>query len=291
MSAAIAAIGRKVLEPVLKLYEMIRSWPGALRAVLQRLTGRSPAAPAGPSASDSVTWPALPMPTRSPMSPPPRATIAMAPPGVLGFDCDVALTDTASAFVAQGFRFVVRSMSRGTSQAAGDLSAGEVAAILGAGLALMAVQHVEASGWVPSEQLGANDGDTVAANAIAIGLPRGISLWLDLEGVAKAGAAGIVAHCNAWFAAVQRYGFRPGVHVGANSGLTADQLGYDVKCHYFWQSGSDAPAFSGFGYCMVQNVGDSFNIAGVAYDRNVIQANNYGMTPYWAVAGAPEISP
>ena len=70
----------------------------------------------------------------------------------LGFDSDTAITaQVAQLFAGQGYAFCVRYLSLGRGQRRKDLSAAEGEAILGAGLALMAVQHVRTAGWSPAE--------------------------------------------------------------------------------------------------------------------------------------------
>ena len=73
--------------------------------------------------------------------------------------------------------------------------------------------------------VGGSYGQAAALNAAAIGLPMGVSLWLDLEGVASyATAANTIAYVNAWAGEVAAAGFVPGLYVGANQPLTGDEL-------------------------------------------------------------------
>lgn len=192
--------------------------------------------------------------------------------------------------MAAGFTFAIRYLSRGTPEEEGDLDAQEVSDILGAGLALMAVQHVQNAGWVPSQELGAQYGQAAATNAQAAGLAPGVTLWLDLEGVASDTPADTIGqYCNAWFQAVSAGGYRPGLYVGADCGLTGDQLGA-LQCDGFWRSGSTVPEVEPAGYCLVQTIDDGFAVDGVAYDRDVVQADNGGGTPVWMVPTARRTS-
>ena len=85
--------------------------------------------------------------------------VSLATRGAQGFDSDTALTRvTASELAASGFQFAVRYLSRSQPQNRGDLSADEVQVILGAGLALMGVQHVSRPGWAPRQALGRDRG-------------------------------------------------------------------------------------------------------------------------------------
>jgi hypothetical protein len=248
-----------------------------LRALLFWRQHDAPAVPASGS-------PALPpLPPLAPAIPSGGTQVVAAPAGAIGFDTDSVLTAASvAAFRAAGFSFAIRYLSRTTPETSGDLSAAEVATIHNGGLALMAVQHVRSAGWQPSGVLGAQYGHAAAANAIAIGLPAGVSIWLDLEGVATGTAASdIIAYCNTWFFAVAHAGYRPGLYVGANCGLTSAQLGTELDCRFYWQSGSSVPAVSGRAYCMVQTIDKSDVIDGVAYDRDLIQADDHGDTPFW----------
>lgn len=159
-----------------------------------------------------------------------------APDGIRGFDCNTALTaDTARKFVAHGYRFAVRYIRRSQLHPY-DLSAGEAIAILDAGLALMAVQHVEsAESWVPGEEKGAIYGATAVGDAQRIGLPPGSMLWCDLEGV-KVGTptTDTIEYCNAWFHAVADAGYLPGLYIGWHAGLNGEQLYRDLAFEHYW---------------------------------------------------------
>ena len=131
-------------------------------------------------------------------------SVQAAPSGVLGFDTDTPLTAcSAAAFAGAGFRFAIRYLTRNEQEASTDLTTAEAEDILNAGLALMAAQHVDSWGWAPNADLGTQYGGLAAANAKAVGFPAGVSIWLDLEGVASGTAASdVVAYCNAWYDAV-----------------------------------------------------------------------------------------
>ena len=88
--------------------------------------------------------------------------------GARGFDTNTPLSKAKAVALKQaGFAFAVRYLTRKATPPAGDLTKAEVAAILEAGLALMAVQHVAAPGWTPSAALGAEYGANAAAHARA----------------------------------------------------------------------------------------------------------------------------
>lgn len=205
-----------------------------------------------------------------------------APVGATGFDTDTKLTaSSASAFAAAGFRFAIRYLTRDAPEADTDLTRSEALDILDAGLALMAVQHVAPSGWVPGASLGAEYGAYAAANARSVGLPYGVSVWLDLEGVAEGTPTiDVIAYCNAWYDPVAAAGYVPGLYVGANSGLDGFQLFAGSRFERYWQSGSDVPEVAMRGYCLVQSI-DGATIDGVAYDSDVVQADKFKDLPFW----------
>jgi hypothetical protein len=216
-----------------------------------------------------------------------KLTVQTAAPGLRGFDTATVLTAAdATSFAAAGFRYAIRYVSRTTPEAAADLSAAEATAILQAGLALMAVQHCEAEGWTPSEQLGTAYGQAAAANAAAAGLLPGVNLWLDLEGVASDTAAQIVvAYCNAWYDAVAAAGYLPGLYVGVGQVLTGEQLYYDLKFQYYWTPPSQyVPTIAVRGSCLRQTINAGFELDGIAYDEDMTIADTRGHTPVWLVA-------
>jgi hypothetical protein len=205
--------------------------------------------------------------------------------GAQGFDANTPLSRAKAAALKQaGFDFAVRYLTRKATPPAGDLTKAEVRAILESGLALMAVQHVAAAGWAPSAALGTEYGANAAAHAKAVDLPPGTAVFLDLEEVSpKAAPADIIAYCNTWHAEVQAAGYAPGLYVGSNCGLSADQL-YRLKMTCYWKSGSKVPAIPHRGYCMVQTIIRDDVVAGIAIDRNVITPDAFGATPHWARA-------
>jgi hypothetical protein len=166
-----------------------------------------------------------------------NGTVVPAAAGTHGFDTDTVLTErTAAGLRAVGFAFAIRYLARGRGEAPGDLSPAEAERILGAGLALMPVQHVPPVGWLPTEALGAADGADAAFNAQRVGFPAGVNVWLDLEGIHNGAApADVIAFCNAWFDAVNGAGYVGGVYVGANAILSGDQLFFRLKTKHYWR--------------------------------------------------------
>jgi hypothetical protein len=206
------------------------------------------------------------------------------PVGTHAFDCETPVSAAAAAGMkAAGFGACIRYLSRSDSQGRGDLSADEAKAVLGAGLALGAVQHVSAEGWSPTASLGATYGTNAAANARSVGVPQNVTVWLDLEGVnGAAKASDVIAYCNAWFAAVKSAGFAPGIYVGANCGLTGDQLFWDLQTQHYWQSGSTVPTLPQRGYQMTQRITATSDVlCGLNIDRNLTLTDGLGGQASW----------
>lgn len=208
-----------------------------------------------------------------------KAIEATAP--LLGFDTNHPIDPASAArFVAAGYRFAVRYLPRVTPHV-GDLTKFEVELLLDAGLAVMAVQHVESeSSWVPTVEKGNAYGVAAARAAIAAGLPLDVMVWCDLEGVDTSISADQVAgYCSAWYNAVIAYGFTPGLYVGWHSGLTPAQL-YALPFSRYWAAynlnADEQPAVRGV--CMQQHACKAPDGCG-EIDSNTIHADKLGGLP------------
>jgi hypothetical protein len=213
--------------------------------------------------------------------------IQNAPAGLKGFDANTPISaSVAAAFYAKGYRFCVRYVGR-TAMASYDLTSTEAKTILNAGLALMVVQHVLNPGWSPTESLGAEYGANAAKFTKQIGVPPGVNVWCDLECVATGTAASdVVAYCNAWSAQLSQSEYVPGLYVGYQPGLSAQQLYYDLTFDHYWGAynidGDDIPAVRGLG--LQQKVGTGGTIAGVStesYDDDTTMTDHEGGTAVW----------
>ncbi len=222
-----------------------------------------------------------------------NGVLAQAPAGTIGFDTTEPLTlVSAKQFYNKGYRFVVRYVPRDNTSRFTDITQSEAEAILDAGLALMVVQHPLAAGWVPTEQTGAAFGDAAAKYAGAAGLPANVTVWLDLEGV-KAGTAAedVIAYCNAWLAQVAAVGYATGIYIGADPGLSADQLYWDLRTTRYWKGGSSAKAgvpddIPVRGYQLIQRIN---NPGPNEFDSNVTKTDNLGGSITWLAPGSPLI--
>lgn len=202
--------------------------------------------------------------------------VRKAAPGVKGFDVSAVVTASqASSLYAKSYRFAIRYVARGSVLSADDLSRTEADRLLDAGFALMIVQHVASSGWVPSAELGWSYGVNAAKHAWNIGMPRCVNLFLDLEGIASGTShSTVVAYCKKWYEAVNAAGYTPGLYVGANSILSGSELASLPFVHY-WKSLSDVATPTGRGYQLMQK-GLSDGV-----DPDLTQADQQGGNVIW----------
>lgn len=161
-------------------------------------------------------------------------TAQAAPSHVKGFDANAVVSAAqAQAFLAAGFQFALRYVGR-TEMASHDLTTAEAETLLGAGLALMPVQHVLGGEWIPNGPLGTEYGTNAAAFSQQIGFPPGVNVWLDLESVnTQAATSDVVAYCTSWYTQVAAAGYVPGVYIGWQPGLSGSQL-YDLPFDHYW---------------------------------------------------------
>jgi hypothetical protein len=159
-----------------------------------------------------------------------------APDGVRGFDTAETVTSSAAvAFRRMGYRFCVRYVRRDKPHASA-LKGGEAKSLLNVGIGLMIVQYVESeTAWTPSTAKGAKNGAVAASECELLGVPWGVTVWCDLEGVALGTSSQrVIDYCNAWHAAVSVAGYVPGIYVGYRAGLTPNQLYRALKFTHYW---------------------------------------------------------
>ena len=164
-----------------------------------------------------------------------------------GVDCVSVLDSTsAAALRAAGASFAVRYLW--------SVSSAEIDAILGAGLAVSLVTYADRF-----------SGPEAAAALRTLGIPPGVTAWLDVEGVTLSTDATIAA-VDTWALAIIQAGYQPGIYVGASSGLTGAEL-YDLSVVRYWRSASLVPEPS-CGYCLTQGL--TTTIAGVQVDVDYV---------------------
>jgi hypothetical protein len=176
-------------------------------------------------------------------------------PEASGFDTATPLTAALISMLTSTYNYVfcLRYVARVTTTIyPADITSAEVGLLLASDVALMLVQHPMKAGWSPNAALGTTHGSAAATNAFTANVAKGVTIFCDLEGVVTGAAASDVAdYCNNWSAAVGAAGYLPGLYVGADCGLTADQL-TNLDFTLFWESCSIVPA-PAQGFCMTQN--------------------------------------
>jgi hypothetical protein len=161
-----------------------------------------------------------------------------APDGVRGFDtAERVSASAAAAFRRRGYRFAIRYVRRDKPHASA-LSATEARSLLNAGIGLMLVQYVESeTAWNPSAAKGTTNGGVAAAEAEKVGVPWGVTVWCDLEGVApRTPAQRVIDYCNRWHVAVTSAGYVAGLYVGYRCGLTPTQLYRALRFTHYWSA-------------------------------------------------------
>jgi hypothetical protein len=197
--------------------------------------------------------------------------------GLNGFDVNQVLTaDQALGFKNAGCDFCIRYLPRKP----GNLTNAEALDILGAGLPLMAVQHVAESPWQPNTNLGTAYGNFAASYAAqVVGLPSGVNIWCDLEMVPDSvAAADVIAYCLAWYYAVHAAGYVPGLYVGYGTQLTADQLYNETSFQHYWKA-YNGDEVAGRGFQLLQKTHKQ--VGGIDYDPNMTQVDGEGGTVLW----------
>lgn len=199
--------------------------------------------------------------------------------GQKGFDVDQPLSpEEYRSFAVEGYTFVVRYIPRTLAMVAGNLTKNEIQDALAAGLAVSAVQHVSPGNWHPSAALGTQYGQYAAEYAASIGLPPGMHIWLDLEGVAPSAVSGdIVAYCHNWASCVAQKGYLHGLYCGWRTGLNPRQL-YDLPFDAYWKAYNYDDGVATRGYQMIQT--QQKTLLGIPFDPDEIQADTLGDLPF-----------
>lgn len=169
----------------------------------------------------------------------------------------------------------------------GYMNAARLDHILGAGLAFMPVT-------VAGEYKdGAAD---EIAQLTALGIPKGATVWLDLEGPEawKTDPAVLAKYINAWAVAIEGAGWQPGLYVGAPQPLSGPEL-YKLAVKRYWlgigrcidRTGKDA--YPDCGWSMRQDwhgkkSGMMWKDTGVLVDTNGVQCDHFGRLPMWVRA-------
>ncbi|MGH7602906.1 MAG: glycoside hydrolase domain-containing protein [Gemmatimonadaceae bacterium] len=219
-----------------------------------------------------------------------------APDGVIGFDSAESVSPGAAAdFRRRGYRYCVRYVRRDKPHASA-LSANEARSLLSVGIGLMLVQYVESdTSWIPSGTKGTTNGRVAASEATKLGVPWGVTVWCDLEGVARGTASQkVIDYCNNWHHSVSSAGYLPGLYVGYHAGLTPTQLYRALRFTHYWGAynlNSDQyPAVRGLQMKQSRRPPNSAVSSGIDFQVDTIRADALGGHPtLLAPEGWPEI--
>lgn len=175
--------------------------------------------------------------------------IGTLPNGSRGFDCNQPVTaELAQAAVVMGYKFVSRYVRRNQFHTY-DLTTAEVKIITDNGLALMVVQHVAPEDWGPNIILGASYGSIAAAECVKIGIPFGVTVWCDMEGVNRDSTElDSIIYANAWYNALHVTGYTPGVYLGWRPGVGNEAAYRRLRFEHYWRAynGDVTPIVRGF---------------------------------------------
>lgn len=178
----------------------------------------------------------------------------------------------ADAMRAAGMEFFVGYLGAVTPERLGH--------VLSAGMAFMPVTFG-----------GAYDGGKAVAQVEALGLPQGVTVWLDLEGEAAMNPTDdqLIAKVNAWASAVDSAGYEPGLYVGSPQPFSSDEL-WSLKVRRYWNALSSERDREGrlaeprCGWAMYQMYPSvAWRGTGILVDVDVISADYLKRLPTWAV--------
>jgi len=209
---------------------------------------------------------------------------------------------------AEQARKLVSSGVEGFVGYLGAMNPARLSYVLDAGLAFMPVT------FAGEYKDGAAD---EIAQLTALGIPRGVTVWLDLEGIEAWNTPPneLIRLINSWAFDIKSSGWMPGLYVGAPQPLTGKQL-YSLGVVRYWlgigravakltpdqaaklaalTGSSQLDAYPDCGWCMRQDWhgnpvpgrpgGQLWKDTGVFVDVNQVQADHQGRLPAWVVAG------
>lgn len=173
-------------------------------------------------------------------------------------------TDAARALWAYGCRFLMRYIE--------ETSAEEIASLLGYGFALGFCTLAEDF-----------NGQAAVGKLQALGVPPGVDIFLDVEGV-ELDPAELIAKIAAWSAPVRMAGYGPAMYVGAGALLTSSELSM-LPVYRYWRGCSRLVDRFGAvveptrGFCIIQGRPDDTRIGGTTVDVDFMQTDYLGDLP------------
>jgi Domain of unknown function (DUF1906) len=222
--------------------------------------------------------------------------VADAPEAALGLDFNTdgqhMTPKLAQAFRETGYSFCVRYVPREATAVTVhfDLRAAEAEFLLGAGFALMLVQHFKSeAGWTPGADLGLRYGEFAASWARnKIGLPDGVCLFCDLEAVAGGvPAKDVVDFCLQWHAQVDDAGYSPGLYVGDRARLSGQVIADQLPFTHYWLAFTESFQIPGRGFQMKQLAVPATSelrpaaAKGFRFQADRVQSDEQGDTVRW----------
>lgn len=196
--------------------------------------------------------------------------VVTSPFPALGFDCVTPMTaERAAGLRDAGLKFAVRYL--------GSVTAAELAVILDAGLLFMPVTYSRQPGWTPTANMGTDDGRLDVSHLTAAGVPRGCTVWVDLEGVGDASAAAVAVWVNERGAVLRDAGYDVGLYVGEGDVLDSGELYALSKVDRYWRSLSRVPEPT-CGFSLLQ-LPHTVTIAGTEVDVDCVQFDFHGRLP------------
>jgi hypothetical protein len=141
-------------------------------------------------------------------------------------------------------------------------------------------------GFMPVTYANRLDGPKTVAALRGLGLPKGVTVWGDVENRATVDPVVLEATINGWATAVQAEGYEAGLYVGPGCPLTSKEL-YALRVTRYWHCGARIQdrnmqiAEPECGWCMYQ-LFPSVTWGGIFSDIDVVQQDFRGRLPTWA---------
>lgn len=147
--------------------------------------------------------------------------------GARGIDSEpwshVGDTTHAQGLISSGIDFVALYL--------GAVTPSVIQRVTDAGLGYLPVCYANAIN-------GATPGASTVSQLTALGIPPGVTVFLDIEGASTLiDPAGLIDKINAWCDVVSSNGFIPGVYVGSPQPFTSAEL-YGLKVQRYWRAPS-----------------------------------------------------
>src|SRR5208337_669466 len=205
------------------------------------------------------------------------------PDSVIGFDCYEPLSQAAldvlarASYGGETFHFVVRYVE--------NLTVPAIENILDRQLGLMTVGVAPTDSMhAPSAIYGSRDGLRAVTKLRALGVLKGVTHSLDVEGEVGASKEQVILYVNSAFDVVATQ-TEMSCYDGWADPLSAAELYQDLKATRYWASSpkATAPAVRGFG--LVQEA-ENVKIGGYEIDVNRHHIDGLGESFHMLVAGS-----